>query len=137
MPFVNTQMMGLQFAFPDVCLTPVPTPIGPVPVPIPYPNLAFPMTAIPSQFKIFILAMPAHNLLTVVPTSSGDNPGVWLNPMSGMVMGPSRHLMGSVKTFYCGMPVTKMLCPTGQNGIMPGAFGLSIVPSQVKVMVMS
>lgn len=133
MVFANTQMAGLHFAFPDVCLTP--TPVGPVP--IPYPNIAIPNTAIPSQFKVLALAMPVHNLATVVPMSNGDNSGVSMNPVSGMVMGPTRHLMGSVKTLVGGMPVTKMLSPTGQNGMSPGAVGASLAPSQVKVMVLS
>ena len=34
--FANTQMMGLDAGFPDVCLTPVPA----GPVPIPYPDIA-------------------------------------------------------------------------------------------------
>jgi hypothetical protein len=126
-------MAGFDFAMPDVCLTP--TPAGPIP--IPYPNIALPNTAIPSQFKVLILAMPAHNLMTVVPMSNGDNGGVNMNPMSGMVMGPRKHLMGSVKTLMGGMPVTKMLSPTGQNGLSPGAFGASLAPSQVKVMALS
>jgi hypothetical protein len=134
--FVNTQMCGMNMAAPDVCLTPVPTPAGPVPVPIPYPNIALPMTAIPSQVKILILAMPAHNIMTNTPASNGDNAGVNMNPLSGLVMGPSKHLMGSLKVMYGGLPVTKMLNPTGQNGVSPGAFGTSLVPSQVKVMVM-
>ncbi|MFO7751959.1 MAG: DUF4150 domain-containing protein [Desulfobacteraceae bacterium] len=132
MPFVNCQLGGMHFAFPDVCLTPVPAP-----VPVPYPNFAMPMTAIPSQFKVLVMATPAHNLMTTVPMSAGDNAGVNLNPMSGMVMGPCRHLVGSVKTLFGGMPVTKMLSPTGQNGMSPGAFGASLVPSQVKVMALS
>ena len=135
--FVNTQMAGMNFAFPDVCLTPIPTPAGPVPTPIPYPNTALPMTAIPSQVKVLVLAMPAHNLMTVTPMSNGDNSGVNMNPVSGMVMGPSKHLMGSIKVLYGGLPVTKMLNPTGQNGMSPGAFGASLAPSQVKVMVLS
>ena len=134
MPFVNTQMAGMDLAFPDVCLTPIPTPAGPVPTPIPYPNTALPMTAVPSQVKVLILAMPAHNLMTTVPMSNGDNSGVNMNPMSGMVMGPRRHLMGSISTLFGGMPVTKMLSPTGQNGMSPGAFGTSLAPSQIKVM---
>lgn len=137
MPFVNTQMAGLHFAMPDVCLTPIPTPAGPVPTPIPYPNTAIPNTAIPSQVKVLVLAMPAHNLGTVVPMSNGDNSGLNMNPMSGMVMGPTRHLMGSVKTLFGGMPVTKMLSPTGQNGMSPGAFGTSLAPSQIKLMVLA
>lgn len=135
--FVNTQMAGMNFAFPDVCLTPIPTPAGPVPTPIPYPNTTMHMTAIPSQVKVLVLAMPAHNMLTVTPMSNGDNSGVNMNPISGMVMGPSKHLMGSIKVLYGGLPVTKMLNPTGQNGLSPGAFGASLAPSQVKVMVLS
>ena len=131
--FANTQMVAVNFAFPDVCNTPV----GPAVVPIPYPNIAMSSTAIPSQFKVFVQAMPAHNLMTTVPMSNGDNAGVGLNPMSGLVMGPCKHLMGSVKTMFGGLPVTKMLSPTGQNGFSPGAFGSTLTPSQVKLMVMS
>jgi hypothetical protein len=135
--FVNTQMAGMNFAMPDVCLTPVPSPAGPIPTPMPYPNTALPMTAIPSQVKVLVLAMPAHNIMTVTPMSNGDNGGVMTNPISGMVMGPSKHLMGSIKVLYGGLPVTKMLNPSGQNGMSPGAFGASLAPSQVKVMVMA
>jgi hypothetical protein len=135
--FVNTQMMGMNMAMPDVCLTPIPSPAGPIPTPIPYPNIALPMMAIPSQFKVLILAMPAHNLMTITPMSNGDNGGVMMNPMSGMVMGPCKHLMGSMKVLYGGLPVTKMLNPTGQNGMSPGAFGASLAPSQIKVMVLT
>jgi len=135
--FVKTQMTGMDFAIPDVCLTPIPTPAGPVPTPIPYPNTAVPTTAIPSQVKVLVLAMPAHNMMTVTPMTNGDNVGVNMNPISGMVMGPSKNLMGSVKTMFGGLPVTRMLDPTGQNGMSPGAFGASLAPSQIKVMVMA
>lgn len=131
--FAKTQMGGLDFAMPDVCLTPVP----PVVVPIPYPNISVPTTAIPSQVKVLTLAMPNHNLITITPMTNGDNAGVNMNPMSGMVMGPSKQLMGSVKTFIGGMPATMMLRPTGQNGMSPGAFGASLVPSQVKLMILA
>lgn len=137
MPFVNTQMMGMNFAFPDVCLTPIPTPAGPVPTPIPYPNMSMANTAIPSQLKVLVLAMPAHNLMTITPMSNGDNSGVNMNPLSGMVMGPSRHMMGSVKTLFGGLPVTKLLNPAGQNGMSPGAFGATLVPSQIKLMALA
>ncbi|CBL44808.1 Conserved hypothetical protein [gamma proteobacterium HdN1] len=137
MVFANTQMMGMNLAFPDVCLTPIPTPVGPIPTPIPYPNISLPMTAIPSQFKVLTLAMPNHNLATVTPISNGDNGGLMLNPLSASVMGPTRHLLGSFKVFFGGMPATKMLSLSGQNGVSPGAFGAALVPSQVKLMVLS
>jgi hypothetical protein len=135
--FAKTQMAGLDFAMPDVCLTPIPSPAGPIPTPIPYPNMAMPMTAIPSQFKVLTVCMPNHNLMTITPMSNGDNVGTMMNPLSGMVMGPAKNLMGSVKTFIGGLPATTMLKPTGQNGISPGAFGMSMVPSQVKMLIMS
>ena len=134
MPFVNTQAGGSNFAFPDVCLTPAPP--AP-PIPIPYPNTSMPNTAIPNQFKIFTMAMPDHNLQTTVPMSNGDNPGVGLNPVSGMVMGPTKHIVGSFKVFKVGMPATKMLSMTGQNGMSPGALGSTLAPSQTKVMILS
>ena len=137
MVFATTQMGGLNMAFPDVCLTPIPSPVGPIPVPIPYPNMAMPMTAIPSQFKVFTLAMPNHNMMTITPMSNGDNAGLMLNPLSAMVMGPQRQLLGSVKTFFGGFPANKMLGLSGQNGIMPGAFGATLVPSQFKLMIMA
>jgi len=135
--FAKTQMMGMDFAMPDVCLTPIPTPAGPVPTPIPYPNIALPMTAIPNQFKVLTMAMPNHNLMTTTPMSNGDNAGLNMNPLSGMVMGPCKNLMGSVKTLIGGLPATTMLKPTGQNGASPGAFGASLAPSQVKLMILS
>ena len=67
--FANTQMMGMDLGFPDVCLTPA----GPAVVPIPYPNIAMGPTAIPDQFTMFIMAMPVHNLGTEVPLTNGDN----------------------------------------------------------------
>ena len=132
MVFATTQMGGLNLAFPDVCITPV----GPIPVPIPYPNIAVPMMAIPSQVKVLTLAMPNHNMMTITPMSMGDNSGVLLNPLSGMVMGPQRQLLGSFSTFFGGLPSNKMLGLSGQNGIMPGAFGATLAPSQVKVMLL-
>ena len=128
----STNGGGQCAGFPDVCKTP--TPGGPVP--IPYPNMAIPMMAIPSQVKVLTLAMPNHNNLTITPMSNGDNTGLMLNPLSGMVMGPQMQLLGSVKTFIGGLPSNKMLGLSGQNGIMPGALGMTLVPSQVKVMIL-
>lgn len=137
--FVNAQgpIPALNLAFPDVCLTPIPTPVGPIPVPIPYPNISMAVMGIPSQVKVLTLAMPVHNLMTIVPMSNGDNTGLMMNPLSGMVMGPTRHLLGSFKTLIGGLPATKMLSLTGQNGMSPGAFGMTLSPSQVKVLVMA
>jgi hypothetical protein len=129
----NGPIPGINFAFPDVCLTP--TPVGPIPVP--YPNMQMTPTAIPAQIKVFLMMMPAHNLMTTHPMSLGDQPGVNLGPASGMVMGPVRSLFGSVKVFTGGPPATKMLSPSGHNGLSPNAVGATLSPSQIKVIVLT
>ena len=136
--FANCQMGGMNFGFPDVCLTPIPTPVGPVPVPIPYPNIALGMTALPPTacLKVLLTAGPAHNMMTTIPMSNGDNIGVNLGVLSGMVMGPSRHMMGSTNVLYGGMPATKMTSMTGQNGISLNAPGMTLVPAQFKILLM-
>lgn len=131
--FVNTQMPAINLAFPDVCNTP--TPVGPIP--IPYPNIGVSGTAIPNIFNQFTVAMPDHNLMTMVPMTNGDNVGVAMGLASGMVMGPCRHILGSFKVFKQVMPTTKMLCITGQNGMSPNMVGLTLSPSQCKVLVLT
>jgi hypothetical protein len=137
--FANCSMSGMDLGVPDVCLTPVPSPAGPIPTPIPYPNTAQRMMALPPScsMKQLISMMPAHNLGTTIPMSMGDNAGCMPGGVaSGMMMGPSRNIMGSVKVLTGGMPSTKMLSPTIQNMTnCPG--GTSLVPSQFKVMIMS
>jgi len=137
MVFATTQMPAINMAMPDVCLTPIPSPVGPIPTPIPYPNIAVTATAIPSVVNVLTLAMPNHNMMTITPMSNGDNAGLMMNPLSGMVMGPQKQLLGSVTTFMGGLPANKMLGLSGQNGIMPGAFGETLSPSQVKLMILS
>jgi hypothetical protein len=129
MVFVNGNgpIPALDFAFPDVCKTPI---LG-VPVPLPYPNLALGPTAIPSQFTVFTMAMPSHNLLTVKPMSLGDTPGLELGLIGPFDMGPTRHIFGSVNLFIGGPPATKMTSPTGQNGLAPNAVGATISPAQI------
>ena len=131
--FTNTQGGGLNFGFPDVCLTP-----ALVPVPIPYPNFSMPMTALvpTTALKVFTSGMPTHNMMTTVPMSMGDNAGVSLGVLSGMVMGPTRHLLGSFSVLIGGMPATKMTSMTGQNGMSMNAPGLSLVPCQFKCMIL-
>jgi hypothetical protein len=131
--FANCQLGGMNLGFPDVCLTPIV-----VPVPVPYPNLAMGMTANPATAckKIYLSCMPAHNLATQIPISQGDNAGVNMGVASGMVMGPSKHLMGSFGVIYEGAPATKMTSLTGQNGMSLNAPGMTLVPAQFKVMVL-
>lgn len=127
--FANSQMMGLDLAFPDVCLTP------PVPLPIPYPNIALGPTAIPSQVRVMIMAMPQHNMATVTPLTNGDNAGVATGVASGTVMGPSRHLTASFTTLIGGMPATRLTSMSLQNNT--NMVGARIVPSQIRVLILA
>ncbi len=130
--FINTtQSQAMSLAVPDVCKTP------PIAIPAPFPNIAMSILAIPSQFKFLIQGRPAQNLLTITPISSGDEGGALGGVVSGVFIGPSRHILGSLKVFACCMPVTRMLDPTGQNGMLPNMVGVTLVPSQVKVMALS
>ena len=131
--FANCQLGGLNFGFPDVCLTP-----AIVPVPVPYPNMATGLTANPATAckKIYLSCMPAHNLMTQIPLSMGDNAGVAGGVASGMMMGPCKHLMGSFGVIYEGTPATKMTSPTGQNGMSLNAPGMTLAPAQFKVMIL-
>jgi len=132
MVFVNSQgpLPYTDFAFPDTCNTPV----GPAIVPLPYPSFGLGPTAVPSQMKVLAMCMPAHNMATVKPITNGDNTGVALGLLSGMVMGPGASMAGSTVLLVGGPPATKMAMPTKQNGVGPNAFGMTLSPSQVKLM---
>lgn len=127
--FANTSMAGMSLATPDVCLTP------PVPVPIPYPNIAQTPLGVPPAVNVLISAAPAHNLGTIVPLTNGDEPGVACGVVSGTVMGPSRHITASFTTLFAGLPATRLTDVTMQNST--NIVGATIVPSQVKVLVLA
>ncbi len=129
--FANTQMMGMDLGFPDVCLTPA----GPAVVPIPYPNIAMGPTAIPNQMTVLIMAMPAHNLGTITPMTNGDNAGVSMGVASGTVMGPSRHLTAAFTVLFEGMPATRLTSMSLQNST--NAPGVRLVPSQPTVLLLA
>lgn len=129
--FANTQMMGMDTGFPDVCLTP--SPAGPVP--IPYPNIAMGPTAIPSQVKVLYMCTPAHNMATTTPLTNGDNAGVAMGVASGTVMGPSRHLTAAFTVLVGGMPATRLTSMSLQNST--NCPGMRVAPSQVKVLLLA
>ncbi len=129
--FGNSQMGGLDLAFPDVCMTPM----GPTPVPVPYPNLAIGPVGVPPIAKILWSCTPSHNMSTQMVTSMGDNPGVATGVASGTVMGPTRHLTGAFTVLLCGLPATRMTSVGMQNNT--NSIGLRIAPSQVKVLLLA
>ena len=128
--FANTQMMGMDLGFPDVCLTPTPAP-----VPIPYPNIAMGPMAVAFTPTILTMCMPNHNMGTTIPMTNGDNAGVSLGVASGTVMGPQRHVTGAFTVLLLGMPATRLTSVSiGNSTNAPGA---RIVPSQANVLMLA
>lgn len=129
--FANTQLMGMDTGFPDVCLTP--TPAGPVP--IPYPNIAMGPMGVPAAYNVLFMCAPAHNMGTSVVMTNGDNVGVNMGVASGTVMGPSRHLTASFTVLVGALPATKLTSVALQNST--NCPGCRVVPSQVKVLMLA
>jgi hypothetical protein len=128
--FANTQMGGMDFGMPDVCLTPV----GGTPTPMPYPDTAAGPMGVPPVPNVLFMCAPAHNLATTVPMTNGDNPGVATGVASGTVMGPSRHLTAAFTVLVGGLPATRLTSVSLQNSTnIPG---VRVAPSQVKVLVL-
>ena len=133
--FQNCSMPGMDFGFPDTCMTP--GIIAGAPGPLPYPNMAVHAMAIPSQFKMLIMCMPAHNIATIIPASMGDQPGCSPGGVaSGIFMGPSLNTKCSVKVLEGGMPATRML-DTDQQNLTNSPPGMSLVPGQFKVLTLT
>jgi hypothetical protein len=129
--FANTQMMGLDIGFPDVCMTPV----GPAVAPIPYPNFAFGPLGVPAAYNCFFGGTPAHNMLTTEVVSMGDNSGIAMGVASGTVMGPGRHLTGAFTVLVGGLPATRLTSLSLQNST--NCPGVRLVPSQLKVLLLA
>ncbi|MCC6555913.1 MAG: DUF4150 domain-containing protein [Polyangiaceae bacterium] len=127
--FANTQMMGMALGGPDVCMTPLPAP-----TPIPYPNFALQPLGIPAAYNVLFMCAPAHNMATTVPLTLGDQPGVAMGVASGTVMGPSRHITAAFTVLVGGLPATRLTSMKLHNST--NAVGVSIVPSQVKVLLL-
>jgi hypothetical protein len=127
--FANTQMMGVDIGFPDVCLTP------PAAVPIPYPNIALGPMTVPAVYNVLMFCAPAHNMFSTVVMTNGDNTGVMLGVASGMVMGPSRRLTGAFTCIVGGAPLTRLTSMGIQNST--NCPGIRLVPSQPNVLVLA
>lgn len=131
--FGNSQLMGIDMGFPDVCLTPAPP--SPSPVPVPYPNVCLGPTYLGFVPNVLYMGTPAHNLASTAPMSNGDNLGLALGVASGTVMGPGRHLTGAFTVLVGGLPASRVSSASLQNSTnCPGA---RTVPSQLKVLILA
>lgn len=134
--FMLTMGEGMDLGFPDVCLTPIPTPAGPVPTPIPYPNIAESVTTAPAAYNVLIDCMPVINTLSTGLVSEGDDTGVETGLVSHMISGQTHYEVGCFTIFVDGMPAQRMTSVTGQNcmALLPNGPGMCLVPSQVTVL---
>jgi hypothetical protein len=128
--FANTQMGGMNFGIPDICLTPMPTP-----TPIPYPNFSFGPLGVPAVYKVLFMGTPAHNLMTMIPISTGDEPGVLGGIISHTFIGSTRTITGAFRVLVGGLPCQRLTSINIQNTM--NCIGMRIVPSQVKVIVLA
>jgi len=126
--FANSIMIGIDFAFPDVCKTP------PVAVPIPYPNIGMNPIGAPPAFKVIVGGTPAHNMATTVFMTFGDEPGALGGVVSQIFKAHSRKVTGAFMTLFMGIPATRLTSTTIQNVV--NAVGMTVVPSQIKVIVL-
>jgi len=122
---------GMNMGFPDVCLTP-----AVVPVPIPYPNISETATCSEPLSIVLMECLPSMNQMSQCEVSEGDEAGVQLGVVSGMVSGPTIYLVGSVGVLIDGMPAQRLTSVTGQNAmeVLPNCPGATIVPSQEVVL---
>jgi len=131
--FANTQMGGVNFGIPDVCLTPAPP--APAPVPIPYPNIANGPMGVPAAYNILMACTPAHNMSTTIPLSNGDNAGLATGVASGTVMGPCRHVTAAFTILLNGVPATRLTSASIQNNT--NCPGMRIAPSQLQILMLA
>ncbi|WP_027212213.1 DUF4150 domain-containing protein [Burkholderia sp. WSM2232] len=124
-------------AVPDVCITPVPSPGGPVPTPLPYPNTGTTAMADPGGLvqNVLVVGLPAMNLASKVMMTEGDQPGSQGGVVSHKIMGEMSFLMGSTAVMVGGKPAVRLGALTGHNGAPPNAEGSVIAPSQTVVVV--
>jgi hypothetical protein len=83
---------------------------------------------VPAAYNVLTVGAPTHNLMTLIPLSLGDQPGVALGVASGVVMGPTRSLTGAFTVLVDGMPVTRLTSINIHNST--NCPGMRIVPSQ-------
>jgi hypothetical protein len=131
--FASCQLSGINFSFPDICLTPPTPPSG---LPVPYLNQAMNVVASAGQSKVKWLAADAHMAFsTEITTSTGDEPGTLGGIISHMIKGPCRALTGAFTVLVVGRPAWRMTSITLQNKF--NMIGVSLVPSQCKVLLLA
>ncbi len=130
--FANSQLCGVNIAFPDICLTP---PMPPTGLPIPYLNISLNLLAVGFSPQVLWMCTPAHMIIkTTVPPSFGDNTGLLFGIVSHQVASTTRFLTGAFTVFVNKFPATRVTTICLMNGF--NMIGMSIVPSQFRVLLL-
>jgi len=123
---------GIAFAFPNVCLTPVPSAPS---VPIPYPNIVQLADAEEvsdeSDRQLLVGGTPVLLVGSTVASSSGDEPGTDGGVTSGSNGGECEMIQGSGSVLYGpdGRGIVRFGDPTSQNDGNAAGTVLSADPS--------
>jgi hypothetical protein len=121
-------------AAPDVCLTPVPPPVGQAP--IPYPNTAMLNQAQKTSKKVKFVSKEVLTTKSEIPKSMGDEAGTGKGVASGMNMDKVTFKKGSSTVKIEGQPCIHLTSMTAHNGMSANApAGTQVAPSQTKVIV--
>jgi hypothetical protein len=89
---------------------------------------------VPAVYNVLFMGTPAHNMLTKIPLTNGDNAGVNMGVASGTVMGSARHLTAAFTCHVGPAPATRLTSVALQNST--NCPGCRIVPSQTKVLLL-
>jgi hypothetical protein len=104
---------GICFAFPDVCLTPVP---ASPPVPIPYPNIAQLSDATGTAASVNAGGKPVVTKASEISTSTGDEAGSNGGVTSGGTKGKCSFTTASTTVKANGEFIVRLGDTTSQNG---------------------
>lgn len=100
---------GAAVSEPDVCLTTAYL------IPIPYVDTGVLNITTGAAPNVFVRMMPVVLLPSIIPTSTGDEPGTFGGVVSGTTKGQVAFTQASSKVFAAGSPVVYLGCTTVQN----------------------
>ncbi len=113
---------GMNFCFPDTCLTP------PAAIPVPYPNFAPHSLAMPFSPNVMICMLPALNILSRVVMTFGDEAGT-MHPLYKQF---GSFIVGAPNIAINMMPGVHLTLPTAGNGFN-APIGAHVIPNIVNV----
>lgn len=124
---VSTKQDGMCIAFPDACLVPS------VPIPTPFVNIALCRDATTTSSRVLACNKEVVVESSVIPRSTGNEPGTGGGVLSGVNMSPTRFKTYSSRVYAEGKKVVIHTSVTGQNGMSANAVGCQVSPSQTRV----